>query len=510
MGDGHADKKTDDLDAAFLEHGQEMPKFGPEQQPAPLPALPSEKVIGHSHASYGQSSIQIDEQPVDWRRYVEPVDPGSTFKLIDLEPGAEPSAPNTHQDRLDAGMRGQYWRAYSAASRDVEEQQTSIASDYHSFMVAQKNPDLRALGFLMPTADWAGDAATLADQQVVGPNLTTKELFRSNGTLNMSPADSQAIGTAGHRLTQRGDGKQNHDALDAADHDLLSKVEGLESAANHLDAGYADLDAAAKHIEEVKLRHEVAEDREALEEAARHAEMMKAGIEFFAGGIVKYAVLEAKEFGDLVESVGAMATYAVGRVDEHSIDSLESKLKADTKKLQTVEGEAAHLKFESAKLRSLGLLHQFRAARHEVLASIQKRQQAYSKAGVASAANSGGSASSRSKIVGVMTAIPAVEVVLGLAKNVAQRAAEGANYSLDAGFGFNMAVQGQRVQATHLIASLDQIEYVRIHFNDIVSRWSQRLQSLHNAQTLLGGYRPTADIGRDLGSRSESAESSEP
>jgi hypothetical protein len=342
---------------------------------------------------------------------------------------------------------------------------------------------------------------------MVAPNLTMKGLFRGNGTLNMSPADSHAIGTAGHRLTQHGDGKQEHDDLDAADHQLHGSLEGFEGAGKRVEAGRKAVDAAETYIEVTKLRHEVAEDRDALEEAQHHAEVVKSGIEFFAGGLTKFAVLEAKEFGDLVESIGVMASYAVGRYDDHSIAALEQKLKADTKQLHSAEGIRAYAMLEVAKLESLATVHEFRKARDAVLVALQNRQRAYNKAGRASAANSDGNGSSRSKILGVMTAIPAVELVLGLARNLAQRtASSGAKYSNEAGSGFNMAVQGQRVQATHLISALDQIEYVRIHFAETVVQWNQRLISLRSAQTLLGGHRPDAQSDEAESAESEDHE----
>jgi hypothetical protein len=216
--------------------------------------------------------------------------------------------------------------------------------------------------------------------------------------------------------------------------------------------------------------------------------------------LIKFAVLEAEELVDVAESVGAMGSYLISKFGEHVLDNLEQKLIADTHKLQTAEGLVAYQRLESAKEKSLAALHMLRAARLEVLVSLQERQTAYNEAGMASAASSGGGSSSRSKIAGAMAAIPTAEFVLGMATQVADSASsESATYSDMAGAGFHMAVYDQQPQAPNLIAALDQNGYVKNEFKAIATQWRQRLISLRNVQEQLGGPRPTANIGTHLG-----------
>lgn len=128
---------------------------------------------------------------------------------------------------------------------------------------------------------------------------------------------------------------------------------------------------------------------------------------------------------------------------------------------------------------------------------MQARKQSYTEAGSASAENSGGNANTRSKITGSMAAVPIVEHVLGMAKNIVDRtsiALGAVHYSENAGSGFHMAVQDQNVQTKHWVAALAQIEYVRIWFGEVVQEWSTRLASLRGVQTRLGGDRPDPDI----------------
>src|SRR5262249_30697750 len=150
------------------------------------------------HGSYQLNSKQPDEQPLDWRRYVHAQYPGSKFQIHDLTPGREPEAPNTHQDRMDPGLRTMYWAAYKGAVLKTDAQQHSLAGDYHSFMAAQNSADLRALGFVMPSEGWNGDAGELTDLQQMAPGTTMASLFRKDGSINTSRSDDQAVANAAH------------------------------------------------------------------------------------------------------------------------------------------------------------------------------------------------------------------------------------------------------------------------------------------------------------------------
>ena len=494
MGEGEAEEKKPEKPSldSYFSGGKELPKFGGEALAAPRPPLPAARGVGHSHASYLPTAIQPDEAPLDWRRYVTPKIPtSSSLEVFDLKLEAEPEAPNAHQDRTDSATRANYWRAYGTEAQALERQGSNIAGDYAAFMAAQKNPELRALGFLMH-AGWTGDASSLAEQQHVAPNLTMNALFRGDGSLNTSTDDDSAISTAGARLTAHGDAKQSHDDLVAADSGLSSSVELLKSAGHELDAALQSVHAAEHNSEAVELRQQVAEDREALEELQQRTEGRKGALEFAAGGIVKFSVLEAKEVGDIVESLGVMASYAIGRFNDRALNELEQRLRSHSKKLDSEEQQTAQAERKSAEAKQLAAVHSFRAARQNVVKAIQARQKAYNAAGQASAASSGGGARSRSRIAGAMAAIPAVEFLYGLARDIAEKLAiRAVKYSDAAASGFHMAVYAHRPQATDMVAALDQVEGVKMYFDGVAEHWAHRLVSLQRVQTLLGGNRPT-------------------
>lgn len=506
MGEEQAEEKkskSPSLDSVFDE-GAKLPKFGAEEA-APLPKLPSPSLTSRSHGTYQISAAQPDEEALDWRRYVTPKDPGPALNRLDLEPGQVPDAPNTHQERTDQGQRQLFWNSYGASSRSIEAVRAGVATDYQSFMMAQANPDLAALGFTMSSPSWKGDASSLADEQKLAPNLTAKNLFRGDGSINLTGADRAAMKSAGHLVMEGVGAKQQHDDLIGADSHLRASVSDFARSGAELDVSRSEVESAEIEIEKVKLQNEVAEDREALEKAQHHVELVKSGLEFIAGGLIKFAVVEAKEAGDLVESIGSMAAYAVARHSDASISSLEEKLQADTNKLQTAAGRVAYARFEAAKKNSLGRVHAFRAARQRVIEAIQARQKAHVAAGKASAASSGGSSSSRAKISGVMAAIPAAELLLGLVKSIATISAEAsAKYTEHAGSGFHMAVYDHRMQPTHLVSALDQLTYLQVHFGGLTVQWAHRLASLQEMQTRLGGARPNHDIGAHFGEAPES------
>jgi len=505
MGEEQAEEKkskSPSLDSVFDE-GAKLPKFGAEEA-APLPRLPSPNAAARSHAAYHMDTRQVDEDPIDWRRYVTPKDPGAVFTRFELEPGHSPEAPNAHRDRTDEGQRGMFWSAYVSHSHEIETVQTAVVSDYRAFMMAQENPELRALGFVMSSETWKGDASTLADQQKVGGNMQARDLFRGDGSLSLNSADERAIENAGQRVRAGTGAKQEHDDLAAADSGLRASMDDFEGAGYALGAGRHDVEKAEQAIERVKLQHEVAEDREKLEQVQQHVERVKAGIEFVAGGLVKFAVLGPAEAGDIVESIGAMASYAISRYSDNAIGDLEAKLAADTQELQTTEAREVHAGFEAAKKWCLSLLSKFKAERHRVIAALLVRQHAYNKAGKASASSSGGNGSSQSKISGTMAAIPMAELLLGMVKSIATTSAEASTkYSTMAGSGFHMALYDRRMQPTQLVAVLDQLEYLKIYFSGLTAQWTQRLASLQKAQTRLGGSRPSADIGEKRESETE-------
>jgi len=492
MADPKSDEKPAYLQSVMTGEEANPFKTAMNGRKQPAPRLPAEQPRGMSHGSYHLDKAQPEMEPLDWRQYVSPRDPGKNYQVFDLEAGAMPAPSNTHLDETQAGERQGDWFAYVAQSHTVDAKQRELAIDYRGFMEAQNSGDLQALGFLLPSPGWSGDIATLASQQVVAPGVKMESLFRSDGSLHTSVSDDSAIDRSAKSTEAHGPAKSAHDKTVAADHNLLAKYQLFDGATQDFLRSKGRVETAQKGLEVIELRHQVDEDREALAKAKEHGEDVKASLEFLAGGLVKYMVLEPHEFGDLIESVGVMASYAVGKVSGRSIDAAQQQLQHDVAKLHTAEAAEAQMKVKDAQAEVLIALTSLKAAREHVLVALQERQSAYEEAGKASASASGGTASSRNKIAGLMTAIPTAEYVYALAGSLADKAARAAHYSDAAAAGFHMAVYDQKVQARDFVSALDQIEYVRIHFTAIAGQWARRLGRLQQLQTRLGGVRPLA------------------
>ncbi len=483
------EQKADTDWGSIPEDNPFQPKPRPEQLPA-LPDVDKKPQLGeHSGSQPGKK--QADESELDWRGYVKPTDPGNALGSLNLDQGSEPEAPNTNQSRMDPGIRNQAWNAYQEKTGDAANMRDTVAPDFAAFMDGAKNPDLIALGFTVPNG-FKGDATSFADKQNVSGGTSLGSLFNKQGGANLLVDDHEGIANA---QTARGTGaaKPQHDATVSADHKLKSKLLTFKSTEEGVREGFHKIEAAQDEIEKVQLSKEVSEDKEALEEAKGHAEDVKGTVEFVFGGMLKYLVAGPEEAVDMMESIGTMASYAVGKVSGHAIERAEAKLKADTAKLQGVEAKQAVAHFEEAKSFMRRSVQAMKAAREAVLAELGERKASYETAGNASAQASGGSSATQAKITALMAGLPAVEAMTGLIKGMVSKTAHKTPYESMAGMGFHMAVHARRGQATNFVTALGQMQFTHQKFKGLETEWENRLRSLQKVREQLGGVRPEND-----------------
>lgn len=467
---------------------QQKPR--PEQLP-PLPDVNKKPQLGE-HSSGRPGKQQADESELDWRGYVKPANPGNTLGSLNLNQGGEPEAPNTNQSRMDPGIRNMAWDAYQEKTSDAAGMRESVAPDYGAFMDGTKNPDLIALGFTVPEG-FNGDAASFADKQNVSGGTSLGSLFNKQGGANLLVDDQEGIGNAKGARETSGAAKPQHDATVSADHKLKSKVLAFKSAEEGVREGFHGIEHATLEIERVQLSKEVSEDKEALEEAKGHAEDVKKTLEFVFGGALKFLVAAPHEAVDMMESIGTMASYAVGKVSGHAIERAEAKLKADTVKLQGVEAKKAAEGFETAKAVMRGRVQAMKSAREAVLAELGERKASYETAGNASAKASGGSSATQAKLSALVAAVPAVEAMTGLIKGMVAKTAHKTAYDSMAGMGFHMAVHAGRAEATNFVTAIGQMQFIHEKFKGLDAEWSSRLRSLQKVREQLGGVRPEND-----------------
>lgn len=485
------EKKKADDDWSKLPNPEDMPVFGQPPRQTPAPALPDPVHPVHrpEHGGWQQTSKQPDEEPLDWRTYVQVTDPGKTLPIRNVLAGSQPQAPNQHQDRVDPTMRSMYWNDYSQAASQVDGMQNAIAPDYNAFMDGQNNADLQALGFVIPAGE-TGDASAFADKQDVSGGTRLASLFNGNGSLNLTKKDQAGMQHAHDAFEKHGTAKPAHDLTVSADHDLKSALHEFEAAKFAVKGANKDVENAKTEIERVDLSHLVAKDKEAVEKAKEHAESVQKSIEFVVGGALKYMVAGPEEAVDALEGIGAMASFAVSKVSGHSIAAAEAVLAKDTEKLEDKEAELARGKLEAAKSRVSEQLAHLKAKRETVLAMLGKRKQVYEGAGKASARASGGDAATQGKMTALMAAIPAAETLVGMVRNLATKSADpGPRYTRMAGSGFAMAVYDGSPQATNMVSALGNLAHIRSRFSVLLYQWETRLASLQKARTQLGGSR---------------------
>ncbi len=486
------DKQKSPMDDwSKLPSPDDLPTFGQPRRQTPMPPLPDPVHPKHrpEHGGWGETSKQPDEEPLDWRTYVQAADPGKTLAIRNVLPGGQPQAPNQHQDRFDPTMRSMYWRDYSQAAAHVDSMQNMIAPDFNAFMDGENNADLQALGFVIPAGE-SGDASAFADKQDVSGGTTLASLFNGNGSLNLTKKDQAGMQHAHDAFEKHGTAKPAHDMTVSADHDLKSALHEFEAAKTLVKEADQGVETAKADIERVSLAHLVAKDKEAVEKAKEHAESVQKSIEFVVGGALKYTLAGPEEAIDAVEGIGAMASFAVSKVSGHSIEAAEAVLAQDTEKLEDKEAEIARGNLERAKTKVAARLAQLKAKREAVLAMLGKRKQFYEAAGRASAHASGGDAATQGKMTALMAAIPAAETLVGMVRNIATKCADpGPAYTQMAGSGFAMAVYDASPQATNMVSALGNIAYIRSRFGMLLYQWETRLASLQKARTQLGGRR---------------------
>jgi hypothetical protein len=191
-----------------------------------------------------------------------------------------------------------------------------------------------------------------------------------------------------------------------------------------------------------------------------------------------------------LEGIGTMASFAVSKVSDHSIAAAEAQLEKHTELLNDVEAEHARGKLESAQIECKAVLKRLSSKRETVLQLMGTRKQTYESAGHASAHASGGDTNTQDKITAFMAAIPAAEAVVGMVRNLAAKCSvPPPRYSEAAGRGFAMAVYAGNAQATNMVSSLGNIEFLKNRFHQLQQQWEARLSSLQGARTQLGGQR---------------------
>jgi hypothetical protein len=479
-------KKAADNDGPVMSHApnERAQQTGITQ--ADLPQSMHTPIMMPSHPDI------VDDAEVKWTHYVSAKPPGHPYRIYDVAVGANtPSAmgknskPEVQPQPQSHVARQESWAEFRKQSLMVDAQQHRVAPEYNTFFQAEKNDDLRALGFVMSSSEWKGNTAVLADQQRLTENgQPMGTLFRGEGRLNTTTTDQAGMAKAKTAMDSHGTAKREHDATNGADQDLRSKVSELRAALKLLDDAGAAVNVAAAKLDQLYARRAIESDHKKIEKIKANNEKILHLIERVAGGAAKFMAGGA-EF-DAVEFIGQTA----GAVSADDLQQLRHALASHEEQLEDAETRELVAGVQSAKGKALAAIAGVDGKRSALRQSIGARKDCYARAGAASAKASGGNAATQNKITSMMAAIPVVEVVMHQLQTMVGTLQGRPHYSEAAGRGFGIATWNQMPQAENFVLALEQMEYCRIYFGDLLRDWQQRLSGLKAVRVQLGGARP--------------------
>lgn len=506
-------------DLAFGEQGCQLCNVPPQPQPAP--------VAGHltSHQDPHAVKLPPDEQPVDWMQYAEVTAPPDPFVLRDIIPAETPPAPpdtvvqwhdpselyghgeapspnpldsgKIHVDAFHMDQRLAWWDAYRAVATQVDGMQRDVAPDVDLFRHAERNPELRALGFILDRKDWQGNLGSLAEDQQVpqrgGPRVGS--LFFGSD-LALSGPDDRAIASAGEAM-QHGRGGVEHAFLETerADTDLKDAIEDIKSAAinvsetkHGIDAAVADLDAAAAAREASEARVDIA--------ALRREADVVAGTLSFAFGLPEQltTILDGGATG--TDALGTTANTILGLVSDERLHDAQTRLAEATRRMQDAAEKGLEARLAHAWDESRKAVHKLQGSRNKLLGKLTERREAYNAAGLAAAEVSSGPDASKHKVAAIISAIPIVEAVVAAIRNIVDKTTNAApTYTREAALGYGIARYHQTEESLELPIAIGQLLYIQRMWGMSLANWKQRLDTLLAAKDRIAGPRPQSQEG---------------
>jgi hypothetical protein len=461
-----------------------------------------------------------DEKKANWGDYVKVQAPGDPMVPFELDPGmACPFPPNAimekmpshHQqnddypnpfkdqdkDKVQIGhwklvQRQEAWDAYRNKALGVKAMQDAVKPDVDLFRHAEKNEELKALGFIMKKG-FTGDLTTLAGEQQVpqqgGPSVGS--LFGSSG-LNLTKADQKSIDGAAHaRETGKDKGmSQAFLGTNKADTDLKAALEFLKAAAEQVTATKQTLESAIQAIEYANAEKEAEDAKAEIEELKKTVEFVKGFIEFATSGPGKLAKL-AEEGIDKLEAVGTISSLILDIIPIAGMKEAEGKLAAAQEKMKTAKGKQLQANLEAAKASSRGAVHDLAGKRDSLLSALTARRLAYNTAGDASGHAATGNDASKKKVAGLVAAIPIVENVVAALRNISSKTAFARpEWDEKSGLGYGIALYHQNWEAIDLPTAIGMLEWCNLYFGFTGEDWQDRLTMLLKTKEQLQGTTP--------------------
>ncbi len=390
-----------------------------------------------------------------------------------------------------AGERQKKWDAYRTFALQVQGLLANVAPDVDLFQHAEKDPDARALGLILPQKGWTGDLGALASSQQVPRKggLTVGSVLGGP-----TKADEAGLNRAGRAM------KAGKGGLEKAFHKCIEADEELKSAVDTV-RGRADGVAQAAHLvnaEGAALEHFRASDA-ALIASAEIAKLkeefaaIKTVISVFTELPVKLVDL-AKEGVNPLTAIGGIANGVIDLVSESQLEAAKQKLAAAQQKMHDSRARELQERLEGAKVGARGQINTLSAAMHALRKSLASRRAVYNEAGTAAGAAAGRGGQSNNRVAAMLAAIPLVETVVARMRSIYSRVKDAPPaYTREAGIGYGIALYHQSWAAWDLPSALGLIQNLQLYFGWGLADWEASLGQLQSVQERLGGPRPAGN-----------------
>ena len=483
------------------------------------PSKPQHPELEHQDPYALRHRHPDDEQTLNWEKFVRstaPADPYEPLAVVPQDfcpfpPNAVVEQPATHHTQNETypdpfkkqdnrvivqqwwlGQRQEAWMAYRESAMQIQTMEEALAPDLNQFFHAEKNNDLKALGFIMAKG-YKGNLLDLTSKQEVptrgGPQIGG--LFKGDNSLNTTKADEKAINTSAAAL-QHGKGGAEAGFLGTtkADSDLKAELSKVKAAADTAIAANEKLNSATAAVKYAEAQEKADEAQAEIKELTEQAEQVKSIIEFTVGAPEKLAKL-AEEGINKLEAVGTIASLMLDIFPSAAMDAAKAKLAAAQTEMKTEKGKQLQADLNAAKAGLRAALESLAGEKSALASAMTARRQAYNAAGVAAGAAAGGSTSSQQKVAGIIAAIPIVETAVAALRNITDKTMKvRPPYTEKAGLGYGIAVSHKFSQALNLPNAIGILEYCNLWFGSVQADWTERLNSLMAAKERIAGTRP--------------------
>lgn len=473
----------------------------------------------------GPAARDPDEAPVSWEHArVAPPNPFEFFSCTvtgtvpsrtpgpvgpatprRAEPTSAPCASEHHHEprsdsvratpELSQDRREGYWAAFAAVSQVAEERHEVVGERVEEFRHAERDQQLRALGYIVPVG-FTGDLWTLTDAQHVPyqDGMAVGALFDGEGELHLDKHEQRAIDASGKAMGHGKGGIERSLLVTVqADEGLKMAISSVGRAAETLSARLEGVHQAIALIEASHAAARAGELRAQLDQlradTARGVEIVGT-LMSFAKGVVHGA---EGEIGDAIGEIGTLAATIMGHLDDPRMHRLEQALEREELAEQHATEDALAHGLKEAKLGAHAAMRGVSAASSGLNQAMTQRRLAYNDLGLAAGRQVSGPQRSRRKIAAILAAIPLVELVVGRARALAGDDVRTPEYDQAAGRGLGMALYHDVPVARAFLRACGELTYTRDYFGIVEGEWQQRLFALRQVKDRIGGRRPGLD-----------------